>query len=58
MARVPHSPLLQCRGPERRVTPLQVVAAVLLVLGFVAGAGLLKSQSPPLAPAAAETLLP
>ena len=40
------SPLLQCRGPERRVTVWHVAAAVALVGLFLGGVGLLKLPPP------------
>jgi hypothetical protein len=56
MIRRAQSPICQC-GPERRATPWHLLAAVLIVVCFVGGVGVLRWQSPPLA-GTEGTLLP
>jgi hypothetical protein len=58
MSRTHRSLVLQCRGPERRVTLLHLLVAVLIVVGFVGGVGLLQWHMPPLAQSSGETRVP
>ena len=58
MDRCSNTPLLQCRGPERRVRPVHLLVGVILVVAFVGGVDLLGWHQPPLAPAAQTSLIP
>jgi hypothetical protein len=42
MARQQPSPLLQCRGPDRRATRWHLLVAILIVVGFVGVVGLFR----------------